>query len=128
MRLSTVDSALAEAAYQRLQKRSYGRGAGIGAVVAVSINLPSFAHSLEDPQTSHRYIAVLAALFGLILGSCITYSNVSSSRRKEDEELVRFFEKHFPEECSWKQEEKILAEAKDLELKARVDNLIQRQT
>jgi hypothetical protein len=46
-------------------------------------------------------------------------------QRKQDLEIVRFFEKHFPEECSWKQEEKIMAQAEDIRLKAKVANAIQ---
>jgi hypothetical protein len=47
-------------------------------------------------------------------------------RRKQDEMLVRFFEQHFPDECSWKQEEAILGQAEDIRLKARFDSLLQK--
>ena len=90
----------------------------------MAINSRSIIKLIEDPHSSHRMLAIVFGLLGLALGICLVSSFLISRQRKRDEELIRFFEKHFPDECSWKKEEKILAEAEDIRLKAKVDLLI----
>ncbi len=84
----------------------------------------SFSKLIMDPHSSRYEAIIVASLMGLIYGVAIMSAYFVSSRRKRDEELVRFFEKQYPDDCSWLQEEKILAEAEDIRLKAKVDFLI----
>jgi len=123
MVLSTADKALAEAAYSRVKSR-YGTGIAGPFIVIFALIGQSALKDLRDPHTPHRYLILISALIGLGVGMCIISSFFFSRQRKRDLELVRFFEKHFPGDCSWKQEEKILAAAEDLRLKAKVDCLI----
>ncbi len=123
MALSSAEKAIAEAAYARFKSR-YGAGiAGSFAGVFVVICQSGFK-DLLDPHTPHRYVILISGLIGLGFGMCVVSSIFISRQRKRDLELVRFFEERFPDDCSWKQEEKILAEAEDLRLKAKVDWLI----
>ncbi len=123
MALSSSEKAIAEAAYARMKSRS--GGGIIGSYVATfAIVGQSSYKDLLDPHSPHRSVILISALIGLLFGICLVSSIFISRQRKRDRELVRFFENHFPEDCSWKQEEKILAEVEDLRLKAKVATLI----
>jgi len=123
MALSPDEKVLAETAYARARGR--GPGALLGVFFGAVIGFVSpHAKDLADPHTSHETKVLLGVIFGTLIGAGWIAAYFISRQRKRDLELVRFFEKRFPEDCSWKQEEKILAEAEDLRLKAKVDWLI----
>jgi len=125
MVLSTADKAIAEAAHARL--RSGSRSPAIIVGVCIPILGPSFFRELRDPHASHEEVVLYSVLIGLAFGAIAVASYFISRQRKRDLELVRFFEKHFPGDCSWKQEEKILAAAEDLRLKVKVDFLLHKE-
>jgi hypothetical protein len=123
MALSPDDKAIVEATYART--KSQAQGAITGIFMGAFIGLSQIAwKDLRDPHASHQHLILLSNLLGLLFAGCVVASFFFSRQRKRDLELVRFFEKHFPEDCSWKQEEKVLAEAEDLRLKAKVYGLI----
>jgi len=126
MPLSPDEKALAEAAYERIRLwRRYRNGGLAGAGAGLGGSLPSIIRLINDPHASHRTVVFFSICLGLVFGLCVFSAVVTSRQRKRDEELVSFFEHHFPEECSWKQEERILAEAEDIRLKAKAAMLLQ---
>ncbi len=86
---------------------------------------PSLIQVITDPHTSRHTVVLFSVIYGALLGASVVGSFALRGQRKQDERLVRLFEEHFPDECSWKQEERILAEAEEIRLKAKVDLLIQ---
>ena len=128
MALSCDEKALVDAAHMRIQfLRKYRSGWITGAFGGFIGSLPAFISIIkliEDPHSSHRAVAILSGLMGLSFGLGILSLFVALRQRKRDEELIRLIERHFPDECSWKQEERLLAEAEDIRLKAKMDSLI----
>jgi hypothetical protein len=127
MAMSSEEKALVEGAYNRV--RFWGKGANAfagGAMGAVFVCSHSLVKMLSDPRTSVHQAALFAGLMGVVFSACIVSGFFLSRQRKRDEELIRIFEERFPDECSWKQEEKVLAEAEDLRLKAKADSLMPR--
>jgi hypothetical protein len=122
MALSSVDKAIAETVYARCKGPRVIPGAIFG--MSFAAMGPSLLKDIFNPQTPHLEVVMYALFLGCAIGLAVITSLFLSRQRKRDLELVRFFEKHFPDDCSWKQEEKILAAAEDLRLKAKVDYLI----
>jgi hypothetical protein len=122
MPLSATEKAFMTAVYERQRRRKYQQ-AGIifGALIPAST---SMVRLIRDPHASHYTVAIFSGLLGLILGIAVVASLVASSQHKHDEKLIHFFEQHFPDDCSWKQEEKILAEVEELRLKAKAHSLL----
>lgn len=128
MTLSHDEKMLADAAYSRLHRSGRFRGGGFGVLSGLIISLPSYIHTINDPHTSHRSVVFFSSLLGFVFGMCVIASILIARQRKRDEALVRFFENRFPDDCSWKQEEQILAEVEDIRLKAKVASLIHQST
>jgi hypothetical protein len=123
MTLSRDEKALAEAAYSRLQfwRKGYGAWAKLIVFVLVIDSGNFFVKELHHPGISMHKTIILAGIMGAVISACIFSAFFLTSQRKRDGQLVRFFEERFPDECSWKQEEWILAEAEDIRLRASAD-------
>ena len=72
---------------------------------------------------------IFGCLIGVITGILLTRTFYYYFRRiKTDEQTVLFYEKHFPDQCPWLVEKKLLAEAEELRLKAKDNFGIQQNT
>lgn len=117
---------LAEAAYKRLQfwRKRYGAWVRLICFVVIVDNGNMLVRTLNNPGISVHRAIILAAVLGAVVSASLFLAIYLSIRSKRDEKLVRFFENRFPDECSWKQEERILAEAEEIRLKTSAGLLI----
>jgi hypothetical protein len=126
MSLSTGELRLASAAYARLNGRS--RNAFFAPFIGLIPSTPSILKIIQDPHASHRTVAIFSALLGLAWGASIMATMAISRQRKRDQELVDHFERRFPDDCPWKEDERILAQAEDIRLRAKTSALIHNAT
>ncbi len=126
MKLSNSEISHIDAIYYRVRlHQKYGKGgfAVFGIVIAVN-GFQMFRQFNEMPLLA----AAVSALFGLVLGFSIAATFIYQRQIKKDEETVKLFERLFPDQCSWIIEEKKLALAEEIRIKAIVSEHITQDT
>ena len=120
MSLAPDEKELADAAYMRLRYWRKGWGGWMRVIFAVVFVESAYelVQTLHNPGISHHRAIILAAVLGSSMTSSIFVAFAQGGLIRRDERVVRLFENHFPNECSWKQEESILAEAEEIRVKA----------
>ena len=127
MALSSSEKKWVQKVYERNRIwTKFGPGGLASALVGLAPMVYSSLRTMEDPHTSRWVVILLSGGIGLALGIWVMVAFASVSRRKYDQEMIQLVENHFPEECPWKQEEALLAEAQQIQAKAIVDLQIRR--
>ena len=120
MSLSPDEKALVEAIYTRLRYWRKGWGSWVRVILAGVFVENAFllVQTLHNSGTHSLSAVILAFMLGSSMSLSIFAVFAQGSLMRRDEILIRFFENRFPSECSWKQEESILAEAEETRIKA----------
>jgi len=101
--------------------------------VAMFPFVPSFAFLARDffkdlhaPVTTHdmRAFCLEAFFAGIVVAAVVVQTVILAQWRKRDNETLDFMEKHFPEDCPWKEEEEVLRKAEELDREARASNIV----
>jgi hypothetical protein len=85
-----------------------------------------FFHRLHAPDAGKHILGycLYAFLAGAALAAIIVQAVLVTRLRKRDAALLEFAEKHFPDECPWKEEELILRQAEELQREAKASNVV----
>ena len=101
MALSNNEKALAEAAYERLRFSRKGAGVMMGVFIGLFAgNSHWVVQFMREPGISLHGKIMVAVLLGAAFGAFVCAAFFLRRLSKRDEELVRFLEQRFPDDCS----------------------------
>lgn len=84
------------------------------------ISFKLFTPLFKTNEVISNQIIVTLGLFCFVVGLLISAFIFSFYFQvKKDQQFIAFIESHFPEQCSWKKEEKLLADLEEIEVKVR---------
>ena len=128
MRLSFEEKSKLAAMYERHRKRRLnGWNAMLcGLALPLVMCLHDMRKELHDPSGGKHLVAfcALGFLIGAAFAAVLFRGFFVARQGRRDAETLAFMEKHFPDECPWKEDETVLRRADELQRQGRADAIL----